>query len=148
MNTNTLSARQQAIIDWLQDQESRNVAAIPVQFEQFKKDLFKRLDELQVKVPGQTPDATTLFYSGKLGSTDSWKAAEEIGRASNGQVVTIGQTELGALQNAKEFKDGLRQVLGKHRPELLREIEDGVRPDGSRVTGIVKLIQREGSWRL
>ncbi|MCU0763922.1 MAG: hypothetical protein MUF76_13440 [Hydrogenophaga sp.] len=89
-----------------------------------------------MKVPGQTPDATTLFYSGKLGSTDSWKVAEKIGEISNGRVVTIGQTELGALQNSKEFKDGLRQVLGKNRPELLREIEDGVRPDGSRVPSV------------
>ena len=130
-----LSPKQLAVVRWIYSQSGQNFRD-PERFAEFKQQLIERLDDLQAKVPGQTPNATTLFYSGKFGSTDSWKVAEEIGRASKGQVVTIGQTELGALQNSKEFKDGLRQVLGKSRPELLREIEGGVRPDGSRVPSI------------
>ena len=135
MTNETRTENQKALLDWLKQQRFENVSAAPERFAIFKQQLAERLDELQVKVPGQAPDATTLFYSGKLGSTDSWKVAEKIGEFSNGKVVTIGQTELGALQNAKEFKAGLLEVLDGDT-KLLREIEDGVRPDRSRVPSI------------
>ena len=136
MGEASLSQQQSAVLQWLREQRAEGVAASPARFEQFRQALFSQLESLAVRVPNQSPDAVTLLYSGKLGSTESWRVAEEIGRASDGKVVTIGKTELGALLNSRDFNLALGQTLGRGNHERLKEIESGIRPDGSTTPSI------------
>ena len=59
--------RQQETIQWLKQQRFENVTATPERLQQFKTELLEKLSELEVRVPGQAPDATTLLYSGRVG---------------------------------------------------------------------------------
>ncbi|MEZ5646342.1 MAG: hypothetical protein R3E99_14470 [Burkholderiaceae bacterium] len=108
----TINANQQHFIDWLRQQRNADVTASPVRFSQFKSEFLQRLDRLSLTIPNQAPDATTLFYSGMVDGRQAWQVAESLGEASNGKVITIGQTELGHLANNKEiFKDALDDVI-------------------------------------
>ncbi|GLS15913.1 hypothetical protein [Hydrogenophaga electricum] len=134
-----LTAEQRVVVDWLEGVADRGgVATYPGGFVHFRGDLMQRLDALPVRVQGQTTDAVTLLYSGPLGDQvrGGWEIAESIGHQSNGRVVTIGETPLGALQNDRQFDDALLDAVGKENPHLHKELLDGVRPDGSRVESV------------
>ena len=136
INDPSLSRPQQETILWLKQQRYENVTATPERLQQFKSELFGKLESLDVRVPNQSADAVTLFYSGKLGSTDGWRVAEKIGEHSIGKIVTIGETELGAMLNSRDFKESLNQTLGPGGKHLYKEIESGIRPDGSATPSI------------
>ena len=135
MSNEAFSERQLGVLRWLRDQEDNNPTASPKDLSTFETALFQRLESLEVQIPKQRADALTLFYSGKLGSTESWKVAEEIGRASQGHVVTIGDTELGHFLNDKAFGQALQEALDD-RDELVKGIVSGIRPDGSTTPSI------------
>lgn len=108
----TPNANQQQLIDWLKQQRAANVTASPERFAQFKSEFLQRLDKLSLTVPNQTPDATTLFYSGMVDGRQAWKVAEELGETSHGKIITIGQTELGKLANDESiFNATLDRVI-------------------------------------
>ncbi len=93
----TPNARQQALLDWLAEQVDQGVTASPERLAQFKAEFLQQLDGLKLTVPNQAPNATTLFYSGMVDDRQAWKVAEPLATASNGRIITIGQTELGRL---------------------------------------------------
>ena len=85
-----------------------------------------------IDVPGTQTGATTLTYSGRLNDTVSaWKVAELIGKGSNGQIRTIGQTEVGKLLDRPEFKEALLKAAGGN-DDLVTEILDGTTTKGVR----------------
>jgi hypothetical protein len=99
----TPNQNQQQFLDWLKQQQSANVTASPQRYAQFKAEFLQRMDGLSLTIPNQRPDATTLFYSGKVDNRAAWQVAEPLAEASNGNIITIGQTELGRLANDKNF---------------------------------------------
>ncbi|MFV0678749.1 hypothetical protein [Ottowia sp.] len=134
-----LMPNQQAVVDWLAEvADQGSVGAYAGGAEQFRRDLMQRLDALPVRVPNQTSDAVTLLYSGPLGDQvrGGWEIAESIGRQSGGQVVTIGETPLGGLQNHRIFSEALKYAVGSDHAHLHTELMDGVRADGSRVESV------------
>ncbi|GAA6140868.1 hypothetical protein [Hydrogenophaga sp. 5NK40-0174] len=133
-----LNDQQTAVIDWLnQVRRDGGVDRYPGGFEAFKADLFDRLDGLSTRVPDQAADAVTLLYSGNAGNVQgNWQLAESIGTDSHGRVVTIGNTDIGLLQNDDRFTSALKGTIGSGHPELFAELNAGVRPDGSKVESI------------
>jgi hypothetical protein len=110
--TFNLNTSQKHVVDWLKAQEKHNVTRSPERFAQFKTEFAGKLSQLELKVPNQAPDATTLFYSGKADHLNAWQHAEPIGKASNGKIITIGQTELGKMANDVDtFQAALKKAV-------------------------------------
>ncbi len=133
-----LNDQQTGVIDWLnQVRRDGGIDRYPGGFDAFKSDLFGRLDGLSTRVPGQATDAVTLLYSGNAGDVrGNWQLAESIGTDSHGRVVTIGNTDIGSLQNSGRFSEALEGAVGRDGTALLAELDTGVRPDGSKVESI------------
>jgi hypothetical protein len=51
--------------------------------------LTQLLADTSISVPGASPNATSLFYSGMLGDTSAGSVAEAIAAASDGKVITV-----------------------------------------------------------
>lgn len=126
------TSKQVQVLEWLLEQEAQNPSADAARFGRFKQELFGQLESLEVRVPNQSADAVTVLYSGKLGSTESWRVAEETGRASGGQVLTIGKTELGAMLNSRDVKGALNQTLGPEGKHLYRRLSPASAPTAVR----------------
>jgi hypothetical protein len=114
------------ILNWL-DSKAGQVSTI-AQVDQFKLELRVNLAGLSVDVAGQKSNAVTLLYSGSMGGgtngLKNWQVAEKIGTDSNGQVRTIGQTELGKFLNSQAFDDTIKRALG-NKPDLVTQVMDG-----------------------
>ena len=85
----------QDILNWLSSKNTNGQPISVAQLTEFAIEMQAKLAQLPLKVPGQTVDAVTLFYNGKVGpettSLDAWRVAESIGRNGWGKVVTIGK---------------------------------------------------------
>ncbi len=128
---------QRAVIDWLKSvRNSGGIARYPGGLDTFQQDLLQRLDHLPVRVPNQASDAVTLLYSGPLGNTDSWQVAESLGKKSQGQVVTIGQTPAGQLQNSIVFKRAIDDVGGRSHPNIFDQLSETRTVDGRKIESI------------
>ena len=107
----------QQVIDFVASRAS-NVPLSPEQVTQFLSELKQVVADISVTVPNAASGAVTLAYSGTLGtgadgkSLYAWQLAEGIGQNSNGQVLTIGQTEAGKLLNSRDFENALLEVVG------------------------------------
>ncbi|HIV71081.1 MAG TPA: hypothetical protein H9903_09135 [Candidatus Aquabacterium excrementipullorum] len=121
------------VLAWVQSQNTNGQTLSSSQLAEFSSELNAQLASLSISVPGASTDAITLFYSGKVnsstGSLDAWKVAENIGVSSGGEVITIGQTELGRFLNSDAFNQALDNALGNDS-ESLKAILNGQDGDG------------------
>lgn len=83
-----------------------------------------------VDVSGAKSGAVTLTYSGPLDGVWAWQVAETVGESSNGNIRTIGQTDVSKLYKSDELRAALRLATGSNA--TTQEILEGTYTNGIR----------------
>lgn len=103
---------------------------------EFISELKARINQLPVTVPDRVADAVTVLYSGQLtdGTPTGAVVADLVANSPPGKVLTISQSELGALLDFEndDFHLALQRALGNDLDDY-RQLIDGKDLAGNRI---------------